>query len=104
MSISYKKGQNFESYIKRKLEKHGYFVVRSAGSKGVFDLIAFPPDDYISKPLGIQCKTHDKFTEHEKQRMIETAEKYGLLPVLATKFNNKVVLVNLQTESLMVGL
>jgi len=42
MSSKYKKGVNFEYRVKQKLEEHGYFVVRSAGSHGVFDLIAFP--------------------------------------------------------------
>lgn len=39
--MSYRKGARLEYWVKQKLEKNGYYVVRSAGSHGVADLIAF---------------------------------------------------------------
>ena len=38
---NYSKGANFERRVKRYLESCGYYVVRSAGSHGVLDLVGF---------------------------------------------------------------
>jgi len=100
----YLKGRNFENYVKRKLESKGFLVIRAAGSKGVFDLVAFPPERRNNVVLGIQCKAHGKMSNEKKQEMIRVADKYNLLPVLATKFNNRVILVNLETGTLLEGL
>ena len=98
------KGRQFENYVKRKLVARGYLVTRSAGSKGVFDLVAIPPLSEQPGILGIQCKATGKITKHEKEKVINTAKKYGLIPVLATKFNRRVILINLETEQLLEGL
>jgi Holliday junction resolvase len=51
MSRAYIKGRSREHILKRKLERAGWLVVRSAGSKGVFDLIAIK-----DVTLGLQIK------------------------------------------------
>jgi len=108
MATKYEKGRSFENGIRKKLEAKNFYVARSAASKGVFDLVAIPPvREGFSPPclvLGIQCKAHGKVSKTEKQRIIETAKKYNLIPVLATKFNKRVILVNLETETLLEGL
>lgn len=43
MGTKYQKGARREYAIKSKLEKKGYFVMRSAGSHGPADLIAIHP-------------------------------------------------------------
>jgi len=48
---NYIKGRQREHNLKRKLEQAGWLVVRSAGSKGVFDLIAIK-----DVTLGLQIK------------------------------------------------
>ena len=49
----YRKGSDFERFVKYQLEEEGYFVVRSAGSHGPADLVAlkggFPT-------MLVQCK------------------------------------------------
>jgi len=40
MNKRYIKGRNFEYQIKKMLERDGYYVIRSAGSHGAFDLVA----------------------------------------------------------------
>jgi Archaeal holliday junction resolvase (hjc). len=40
MNKNYIKGRNKEYRIKRRLEKEGYYVIRSAGSHSYFDLVA----------------------------------------------------------------
>jgi Holliday junction resolvase len=51
MSKAYIKGRQREHNLKRKLERAGWLVVRSAGSRGVFDLIAIK-----DVTLGLQIK------------------------------------------------
>jgi hypothetical protein len=38
----YRRGWRFEAKVRRKLRECGYFVIRSAGSKTPFDLVAIP--------------------------------------------------------------
>ncbi len=61
----YKKGVRKEYQLKHRLEKLGYFVVRSAGSHGAADLVAINPE---TKEIHlIQCKTYEC---SEKQKSI----------------------------------
>jgi len=93
--MSYQKGRNFENYIKDKLERKGYFVVRSAASKGVYDLIAIKN----GVVYGIQCKAGKaRASKQEKERMVEFGEKYGIVPVLATKRSKRVVFVDVRSN------
>ncbi len=69
---SYSKGYYREQLVKKKLEKEGYQVFRSAGSKGPWDLIAVK-DLYIGfiqvtseKPYG---KDYDKYLNPVKNHM-----------------------------------
>lgn len=50
--MGYRKGRNFEYFVKKLLESQGWFVRRSYASKGIFDLLAFK--DGVK--WGIQCK------------------------------------------------
>lgn len=56
----YDGGANVERKAKKELESSGYYVVRSAGSKGAFDLIAIPMKNHIELTPNvirlIQCK------------------------------------------------
>ena len=91
----YEKGKNFEDYIARKLRGRGALAVRSAGSKGVYDIVAFKDD----KAYGIQCKTGSaRLSRDEKAKIISIAQNYGLIPVLATKERGRIVFINLLTE------
>ena len=82
----YKKGRQFEYVVKKKFEKRGYYVVRSAGSHGVFDLIAIKKGEV----LGIQCKLGN-VSKDEIKKMKEIGEKYGIIPVIATKGKVEVI-------------
>lgn len=83
----YKKGRRFEYKVKKELEEQGYYVIRSAGSRGVFDLIAIKWDEV----LGIQCKL-GKVSEKEIKEMFEVGSKYGIIPVIVTKDGTKVIM------------
>jgi len=88
---NYEKGRNFENYIARKLSGK-YYMARSAGSKGVFDLVAVSKD----RVLGIQCKKNGYLSADELSKILRAAKKYGLKPVLATKAGNRVIFVDLE--------
>jgi len=108
MYTKYQKGTKFEYLVKAKMEQKGYFVIRSAGSKGVFDLIAFSPKNWDERRLknnciypdyhilAIQCKSVGKISKEQIDEIVKTAKTYGLIPMLATKLNNRPLLVNLE--------
>lgn len=70
MSMSnpnYIAGRAFEYATIKEWEEQGYVAVRTAGSHGPFDVIAFRPD---RKPEMVQCKrTSDRATAH---RLLQT--------------------------------
>jgi len=88
--VSYVRGRRFEYYVMKKLEDLGYYVVRSAGSHGTFDLIAIKN----GAALGIQCKLGN-VSRAEKDKIVEVGRRYGITPCLATKRNGKVVVIDL---------
>ncbi len=76
-----RKGLNFERKVKRILENQGYFVVRSAGSKGVADLVALSK----TKKLLISCREKGNFTKTEKSLLLRKALEVNGQAVLAYK-------------------
>jgi len=107
MTTKYQKGTQFEYLIKTKLEQKGYLIIRSAGSKGVFDLIAFSPKNWDERRLiyseyhilAIQCKTIGRINKKQVEVLVKTAKTYGLIPMLATKLNRKPILINLEDNT-----
>lgn len=68
MATPYSKGANFERRVKKELEKYGWFVVRSAGSKSPVDLVAIK----YGKCVMYQCKYGDaKMSKKELDRFDE---------------------------------
>lgn len=68
----YRRGRSFEYTVKKWLEDEGFSVIRSAGSHGEFDLIAYRPSTTNSKEievLFIQCKAGEG-----EQRVLETTK------------------------------
>ena len=51
----YETGRRFEYAVKKKLEEHGWTVIRAAGSHGWADLVAWKP---ASPTYIIQCKSY----------------------------------------------
>ena len=102
---SYSKGASFERKIKKILEAKGMFVVRSAGSKGPVDLIAFNKkyDGYLPHlheklvyPWVIQVKTLGKVRGEELGILIRLAMEYGALPVLVRQLSHRIQFINLK--------
>jgi len=65
--MSYRKGADAERELKKKFELEDLYVMRSAGSKGVFDLAVF----YPNKIRLIQVKTHGQPVNEDVLREVE---------------------------------
>jgi Holliday junction resolvase len=62
-------------------------VVRSAGSKGLVDLVALKP----SEVLLVQCKSNT-LTKEERTRLLELKQRLGYRVMIALRKDRKVVL------------
>ncbi|QEK79712.1 Holliday junction resolvase [Pyrococcus furiosus DSM 3638] len=69
------------------LEKHGFAVVRSAGSKKV-DLVAGNGKKYLCIEVKVTKKDHLYVGKRDMGRLIEFSRRFGGIPVLAVKFLN----------------
>jgi Holliday junction resolvase len=95
----YVSGRNFEYKVKEHYEKEGYYVVRTAGSKGIADLVAIPPlrppSSLITPelPLLIQCKkmNYKKVDKHEIGKLLDYASRYRFTPVLVAKKGREMI-------------
>jgi len=85
MNIKYQQGRKFEYRVRDYFIKSGYFVVRSAGSKGLADLIAIPQkNNHLLKPILVQCKSGDgRINAVELKALKALAYKYDIIPALA---------------------
>ena len=77
---NYAKGRAFEYRVKKALEERGYYVIRSAGSHSITDLLAF---DSKCRIYLIQCKYGKaRLSKEEKAKIIETLKKFPRLTFL----------------------
>jgi Holliday junction resolvase len=75
----YARGYAFERRVRQLLESLGCFVIRSAGSKGVADLVAIRLD----ATLLVQCKRQGAISSQEWNTLYDTAMRIGAMPILA---------------------
>jgi Holliday junction resolvase len=69
----YRKGADHERAEKQRLEADGWYVIRSAGSKGPVDLVAYKPGQ---PALFIQCTISKKSAATERA-LIDLAEDFA---------------------------
>lgn len=84
----YRLGRDFERATRGRLERRGYYVQRSALSKGKIDLLAVkrhPDALYACLALGVQCKRRGDIGSAEWNELIDLCEPFGIMPVVATK-------------------
>jgi Holliday junction resolvase len=75
----YSLGRAFEYRVRDSLKARGYFVLRSAGSKSVVDLVAL----HSGRTLLVQCKRDGELRVLEWNRLFDLARSCGAVPVLA---------------------
>lgn len=88
MSSRYDAGRALEYRVRDILTGAGYLVVRSAGSKGVVDLLALPRIEStayaaLSSPLAVQCKRGGVLPRGEWNRLVTEALSVSAVPILA---------------------
>jgi Holliday junction resolvase len=78
----YSRGADFERKVKADLQANGWFVVRSAGSRSIVDLLAIMPG-----PLGlfVQCKRDGRLSIEERMALFDIALAFNSIAVLAFK-------------------
>ena len=79
---NYARGANFERDVKRDLEGKGYLVIRSAGSHGAVDLVAFGPKYPV---WFIQAKIHGTMSPAERRELYRFATECGAWAVRASR-------------------
>lgn len=80
MTTRYQKGRSYEYYIKYNLERAGFYVIRSAGSHGPFDLIALDKNGNV---YGIQVKKNKYINRQLRSEMCNVAKTYNIVPIIA---------------------
>lgn len=99
----YRRGADFERAVVKHLERQGYLSFRCAGSKGAskVDIVALCPYDLsLQVPVNytlitrstllVQCKLSGIVSKFERKQLKEAAEKFGCLPILASKEDGKI--------------
>lgn len=79
MPSNYSHGAAFERKTRHHLEENGYEVIRSAGSKGKVDLVAFKRGQI----LFVQNKLNGLCAPAERSRLRDLAGMVGALPIVA---------------------
>ena len=95
----------FEYRVMHKYERMGWQVIRSAGSHGIADLIAYKKGE---KDHLIQCKNVKarRIWKLEKQELINHCNEHDKVPIWAWNYfspyrkNGKMILMDLRQESL----
>jgi len=88
---NYNRGRSFEYRVKKYLENEGYLVVRSAGSKSPFDLVAISLKAYQPGVILVQCKYGAKIGKKERDnlRVLDKHTPNSVLVVTAWARPNK---------------
>jgi Holliday junction resolvase len=80
----YSRGADFERKVGKDLQRHGYFVIRSGGSRGPVDLAANAPGPVN---LYIQCKRDGRLSIEDRRDLYNLALAFNATPILA--YNDK---------------
>jgi len=85
--MKYRRGASAERELIRMLERAGFAVVRSAGSKKV-DIIAGNGKAYLC--IEVKSTKGDKlyFSREDYEKLVSFAERFGAKPIIAVKFIN----------------
>ncbi len=82
-----KRGARFENEVKDDLEARGWYAVRSAGSHGVTDVLAY----HMGTALFVQCKKGGDFPPGERHELLYAARKHNAIAIMADKRERGVI-------------
>jgi len=89
---SYERGRAFEYRVKRKLEREGFFVVRSAGSHFP-DLLAVKG----GVPYAVECKRDARRVTRAELERLAALRRYGIVPLVAYPRDGRIELAPAET-------
>ena len=89
----YQLGRAFEGAVRGRLQRRGYFVMRSHASKGKIDLLACGPACVARGISGlfIQAKRRGQISSAEWNEVWEIAQRHGGWAVVVTKLSERTV-------------
>ncbi|ASJ12097.1 Holliday junction resolvase Hjc [Thermococcus thioreducens] len=85
--MKYRRGAGAERELIKMLEKAGFAVVRSAGSKKV-DIIAGNGKIHLCIEVKSTREERLYFSNEDYEKLVSFAERFGAKPVIAVKFIN----------------
>lgn len=91
---AYKKGYEFETRVRKALQRAGWWVHRMHQSRGAMDLIGLCPlGSSTSHSVFVQCKAYSEVSlpKIDRFRLMSEAEKAGAAPLLAIQTKGGVV-------------
>ncbi|WP_461865138.1 Holliday junction resolvase Hjc [Thermococcus sp.] len=83
--MKYRRGASAERELIKMLEKNGFAVVRSAGSKKV-DIIAGNGKLFLCIEVKSTKNSHVYFGQEDMDKLLEFSSRFGGRPVIAVKF------------------
>ena len=91
MSCSnYSKGARFENEVIKFLEKKGMYCIRSSGSKGIVDVVAFKRKTDKTYVYLIQCKYGNaSMSKKDKKLLMNVAYGLGFIPLYIHRKKNE---------------
>ena len=90
----YSVGADFERTVKKMLEREGWFVCRSAGSKSCIDLVAFK----LGEVKLIQCKKNGVISPNERKQILELAEENRFCAYLVKREGKEIIFQEIRKE------
>ena len=91
---NYNSGRAFEYRVQKYLREKGWFVLRSAGSHTVCDLLAIRKGEINL----VQCKKDGRLPPAEKMQLLELANEFECRAVLAYTEKRKLVFKELAAQ------
>ena len=83
----YSVGANFERTVKKKLEKENWYVLRSAGSHSIVDLVCFRGGEVRL----VQCKVDGYLSPNERGQLLELAAQNGFCAYLVKRGGKEII-------------
>jgi len=97
LASPYIKGRRVEYRVKEVLEGEGYYVVRAAGSHGLFDLVAINPA--TRRILLVQVRGSERgVSGRERGEMARFAGVYTVVPAYTERVGRRLVFRYLAEE------
>ena len=82
----YSRGAHFERVCKKYLAGAGWFVVRTAQSRGLADLMGARKTEWgYPEVCLVSCRIHGRWSSQEKQDLLVAAEKTSAIAFLASR-------------------